>query len=55
MQEALTAAHARLGAEGKIVLRPSGTEPVVRLMAQGNDPVLIADILLQLENVLQQI
>ena len=55
MQEALTAAHARLGAEGKIVLRPSGTEPVVRLMAQGNDPALIADILLQLENVLQQI
>lgn len=35
VQEALTQARATLGAEGELNVRPSGTEPVIRVMAQG--------------------
>jgi phosphoglucosamine mutase len=31
----------RLGNSGRLVIRPSGTEPVVRVMAEGDDAVLI--------------
>jgi phosphoglucosamine mutase len=30
-----------LGREGRIVIRPSGTEPVIRVMAEASDPVLV--------------
>ena len=29
--------EARLGAEGRVVLRASGTEPVIRVMVEGRD------------------
>jgi phosphoglucosamine mutase len=35
------AARSRLGSNGRLVLRPSGTEPVVRVMAEGEDPELV--------------
>ena len=31
------AARARLGVDGRIVIRPSGTEPVIRVMGEGDD------------------
>lgn len=34
---------ARLGAEGRMVIRPSGTEPVIRVMVEGADAVLIEE------------
>jgi phosphoglucosamine mutase len=37
VQEALERAEARLGNRGRVVLRPSGTEPVVRVMVEGED------------------
>ncbi|MBX2867712.1 MAG: phosphoglucosamine mutase [Acidiferrobacterales bacterium] len=35
--EAAKAAEKELGADGRIVLRPSGTEPLIRVMIEGND------------------
>ena len=34
----------RLGNEGRLVIRPSGTEPVIRVMAEGDDRALIEEI-----------
>lgn len=36
--EALQAAEARLAGRGRVILRPSGTEPVVRVTVEGRDP-----------------
>jgi len=35
--EARKAAEAKLGARGRVLLRPSGTEPVLRVMVEGED------------------
>ena len=34
VQDAVAAAEARLGETGRVLLRPSGTEPVVRVMVE---------------------
>ena len=37
VQEAIAEAKSRLGSAGRLVIRPSGTEPVIRVMAEGDD------------------
>ena len=37
-------AETRLGTSGRIVLRPSGTEPVIRVMVEGSDDKLVREI-----------
>jgi phosphoglucosamine mutase len=41
VQQAIAAAEARLGKDGRLLIRKSGTEPVIRVMAEGEDAVLI--------------
>ena len=38
---AISAAEAELGASGRILVRPSGTEPLIRVMAEGDDSTYI--------------
>jgi phosphoglucosamine mutase len=38
---AIAAARRRLGASGRLVIRPSGTEPVIRVMAEADDRDLV--------------
>ncbi|MEL6291451.1 MAG: phosphoglucosamine mutase, partial [Pseudomonadota bacterium] len=37
-------AKRRLGNSGRLVIRPSGTEPVIRVMVEGDDEQLIRDV-----------
>ena len=39
--EAVKQAEVEFAGRGRILLRPSGTEPVVRVMAEGEDEVLV--------------
>lgn len=41
---AVAAVEARLGKKGRVLLRPSGTEPVVRVMVEGEDAALVAQL-----------
>ena len=41
VQKAIDAAKQKLGNNGRLVIRPSGTEPVIRVMAEGDDRGLV--------------
>jgi phosphoglucosamine mutase len=41
---AIEAARERLGASGRLVIRPSGTEPVIRVMGEGDDRDLVIEV-----------
>ncbi|MBT3397028.1 MAG: phosphoglucosamine mutase, partial [Alphaproteobacteria bacterium] len=45
VKDAVASAEARLGNEGRVLVRNSGTEPVVRVMAEGADHALVASVL----------
>jgi len=44
LQRAIAAANARLGTTGRILVRPSGTEPALRVMVEGSDEALVAEL-----------
>ncbi len=44
VKAAISAGEGRLGANGRLLIRPSGTEPVIRVMAEGDDNALITEI-----------
>jgi phosphoglucosamine mutase len=41
VRRAIEGAQKRLGEAGRLVIRPSGTEPVIRVMAEGDDEKLV--------------
>jgi phosphoglucosamine mutase len=51
VQSAIKEAEARLGPEARLLVRPSGTEPLVRLMAEGPDAACIDEVLETLRQV----
>ena len=44
VKKAIDAAKSRLGRNGRLVIRPSGTEPVIRVMAEGDDERLVHQV-----------
>ena len=44
VQSAISAGEERLGENGRVVIRASGTEPVIRVMAEGDDDTLVEDV-----------
>lgn len=45
---------ALLGKNGRLIIRPSGTEPVIRVMAEGDDPVLVEQVVGDICSALQE-
>jgi phosphoglucosamine mutase len=41
VRSAIAEAQARLDGHGRLIVRPSGTEPVIRVMGEGDDKVLV--------------
>jgi len=54
VQKALGEVEAELAANGRVVLRASGTEPVVRVMIEGRDPALVARLGQQLADTVKR-
>jgi phosphoglucosamine mutase len=44
VKEAIADGEAQLNGAGRIVVRPSGTEPLIRIMAEGDDPALVRKV-----------
>ena len=51
---AVAEAEAEFNGRGRVLLRPSGTEPVVRVMAEGEDAALVARIVDRLVDIVSQ-
>jgi phosphoglucosamine mutase len=41
VKSAIVAAEQKLGRGGRLIVRPSGTEPVIRVMGEGDDKILV--------------
>lgn len=54
VREAMDAVRQRLGSHGRVLLRPSGTEPLIRVMVEGRDPVLVRTLTDELAAVVQR-
>jgi phosphoglucosamine mutase len=54
VKEAVKDGEARLGDSGRLLIRPSGTEPLIRVMAEGEDEKLIAEIVDDICTVVEQ-
>ncbi|MEL6266071.1 MAG: phosphoglucosamine mutase [Pseudomonadota bacterium] len=44
VRAAIAAGEGRLGAAGRLVIRPSGTEPLIRVMGEAEDPAMLDEV-----------
>lgn len=51
--DAVAATEAKLAGRGRVLLRPSGTEPVVRVMVEGDDAALVSRLAGELANIVE--
>jgi phosphoglucosamine mutase len=55
LEEAIAIREAILGSDGRILVRPSGTEPLIRVMIEGVDQAQINDLAHELRKVIERI
>lgn len=53
VREAVSVAEKQLAGQGRVLLRPSGTEPVIRVMAEGRDAALVEKVTQALASVVE--
>jgi phosphoglucosamine mutase len=54
IEDAITAAEKRLAGKGRVLVRPSGTEPKIRVMLEGEDMKLIAALSKDIAKVIKE-
>jgi phosphoglucosamine mutase len=54
VQACIDAAHVRLGNRGRLLVRPSGTEPVIRVMVEADDDVLLNLVLEEVAGAIER-
>ncbi len=54
VQKAIAEGETRLGPSGRLLIRKSGTEPVIRVMAEGEDEALISAVVGDIVGVIEQ-
>ncbi len=52
VRSAIKDAEQRLDGHGRLIVRPSGTEPVIRVMGEGDDKVLVEEVVDGIVNAL---
>lgn len=55
LQQAVSGVEAELGARGRVLLRPSGTEPVIRVMVEGECPDRVTALCRDLSQRVEQL
>ncbi len=54
VKSAIASGEARLNGSGRLVVRASGTEPLIRIMAEGDDEQLVADVVEAIAGAVRQ-
>jgi phosphoglucosamine mutase len=55
VRSAITSAEKKLGLGGRLIVRPSGTEPVIRVMGEGEDKVLVEAVVADIVEALTEV
>jgi len=55
VREAIAEAEQRLNGQGRLIVRPSGTEPVIRVTGEGDDPELVEAVVDDIVEVLRDV
>ena len=54
VKSAIDAGEKRLNGHGRLLIRPSGTEPVIRVMAEGDDRIMVEEVVDEIVHALGQ-
>ena len=54
IQQVVKDGEIKLAGQGRILLRPSGTEPVVRIMVEGEDAILVESVANEIATVVAE-
>lgn len=55
INQAIQAERSRLGNKGRLLIRPSGTEPLIRVMAEGDDQELVHSVVNDLIEMIEDV
>jgi phosphoglucosamine mutase len=55
VQAVIAEAELRLNGCGRVVVRASGTEPLIRIMAEGDDAALVRQVVKEIAGVVKQV
>jgi phosphoglucosamine mutase len=55
VKKAIAAAEIKLGNQGRLVIRTSGTEPLIRVMGEGDDAALVKNVVAEIVGTIQTV